>query len=114
MDELLEHTAVGEAGGALSGGERQRVLLVDEATSALDTENEDAVVRSLSADPVPRTRVIVTHRIAGIRHADRVLFLEDGRIAEDGTLEELLAGQGRFAEFWRRQIDATGWRITAR
>ncbi|MFI9455611.1 ABC transporter ATP-binding protein [Amycolatopsis sp. NPDC052450] len=126
VDELLEHTAVGEAGGALSGGERQRVsiarallkpapvLLVDEATSALDTENEDAVVRSLSADPVPRTRVIVTHRIAGIRHADRVLFLADGRLTEDGTVEELLAREGRFAEFWRRQIDATGWRIAAR
>ncbi|AUI64481.1 ABC transporter ATP-binding protein [Amycolatopsis sp. BJA-103] len=126
VGELLAHTAVGEAGGALSGGERQRVsiarallkpapvLLVDEATSALDTENEDAVVRSLSADPVPRTRVIVTHRIAGIRHADRVLFLEGGKITEDGTVEELLARQGRFAEFWRRQIDATGWRITAR
>ncbi|MFJ4104168.1 ABC transporter ATP-binding protein [Amycolatopsis japonica] len=125
VGELLGHTAVGEAGTALSGGERQRVsiarallkpapvLLVDEATSALDTENEDAVVRSLSADPVSRTRVIVTHRIAGIRHADRVLFLEDGRIAEAGTVEELLAAQGRFAEFWRRQLDATGWRITA-
>jgi len=126
VGELLEHTAVGEAGGALSGGERQRVsiarallkpapvLLVDEATSALDTENEDAVVRSLSADSPSRTRVIVTHRIAGIRHADRVLFLEDGRITEDGGVEELLARQGRFAEFWRRQIDATGWRIGAR
>ncbi|OXM46420.1 ABC transporter ATP-binding protein [Amycolatopsis alba] len=126
VDELLDHTAVGEAGGALSGGERQRVsiarallkpapvLLVDEATSALDTENEDAVVRSLSADPVPRTRVIVTHRIAGIRHADRVVFLEDGQLTEDGTVEELLARQGRFADFWRRQLDATGWRIAAR
>ncbi|MEV7554591.1 ABC transporter ATP-binding protein [Amycolatopsis sp. NPDC089917] len=126
--ELLDggRTAVGEAGGALSGGERQRVsiarallkpapvLLVDEATSALDTENEDAVVRSLSGDPVSRTRVIVTHRIAGIRHADRVLFLEDGQIVEDGGVEELLARRGRFAEFWRRQIDATGWRIAAR
>ncbi|MFE6615396.1 hypothetical protein [Amycolatopsis sp. NPDC057786] len=71
------------------------------------------MVRSLSDDPVRRTRVIVTHRIAGIRHADRVLFLEDGRIAEDGTVEELLAAEGRFAGFWRRQSDATGWRITA-
>ncbi|WP_410660961.1 ABC transporter ATP-binding protein [Amycolatopsis sp. lyj-112] len=131
VDELIgrlpdgENTVVGEAGSALSGGERQRVsiarallkpapvLLVDEATSALDTENEDAVVRSLSADPVARTRVIVTHRIAGIRHADRVVFLEDGEIAEDGTIGELLARQGRFAEFWRQQGDATGWRITA-
>ena len=118
-------TAVGEAGTALSGGERQRVsiarallkpapvLLVDEATSALDTENEAAVVDALSADPRPRTRVIVAHRLASIRHADRVLFVDDGRICEDGPIDELLAAGGRFAEFWRQQRDAAGWRIRA-
>ncbi len=95
-------TVVGEAGSALSGGERQRVsiarallkpapiLLVDEATSALDTENEAAVVDALTADPQSRTRVIVAHRLASIRHADRVLFLDAGKIVEDGTVDELL------------------------
>ena len=115
VDELTgrlpdgDATAVGEAGAALSGGERQRVsiarallkpapvLLVDEATSALDTENEAAVVDALTADPRPRTRVIVAHRLASIRHADRVLFVEAGRIVEDGTIDELLAAGGRFA-----------------
>ncbi|MET7394898.1 ABC transporter ATP-binding protein [Dactylosporangium sp. NPDC005572] len=131
VDELTarrpdgDRTAVGEAGTALSGGERQRVsiarallkpapiLLVDEATSALDTENEAAIVRALTDDPVPRTRVIVAHRLASIRHADRVVFLEDGRVVEDGPVEDLLAAGGRFAAFWRQRQDAAGWRITA-
>lgn len=122
-----QRTAVGEAGSALSGGERQRVsiaralvkpapvLLVDEATSALDTENEAAVVDALTADLRPRTRVIVAHRLASIRRADRVLFVEDGRIVEDGTIEDLLAADGphhRFREFWSRQHAAADWQIT--
>ncbi|MCV7051953.1 ABC transporter ATP-binding protein, partial [Mycobacterium heidelbergense] len=118
-------TVVGEAGSALSGGERQRVsiarallkaapiLLVDEATSALDTENEAAVVDALTGDPRPRTRVIVAHRLASIRHADRVLFLDDGRVVEDGAVDELLAAGGRFNEFWRQQRDAAQWHILA-
>lgn len=114
---------VGEAGGSLSGGERQRVsiarallkpapvLLVDEATSALDTENETAVAAALSNDPIPRTRVIVAHRLSSIRSADRVVFLEDGRVVEDGTIPELLAAGGRFAEFWQQQDAASAWRL---
>ena len=116
---------VGEAGAKLSGGERQRVsiarallkpapvLLVDEATSALDPENERAVVDALTRDPLPRTRVIVAHRLSSIRTADRVLFLEDGAIAEDGTVEELLAAGGRFAAFWEHQRQGAGWRLGA-
>ncbi|MBX3094520.1 MAG: ABC transporter ATP-binding protein [Cryobacterium sp.] len=116
-------TRAGEAGSVLSGGERQRVsiarallkpaplLLIDEATSALDTENESAIVHALGADDVPRTRVIVAHRLASIRRADRVIFLEDGRIVEDGTVDELTAAGGRFAEFWQQQHEASGWRI---
>lgn len=130
VDELIgrlpdgDASQVGEAGAALSGGERQRVgiaralvkpapvLLVDEATSALDTENEAAVVDALTADLQARTRVIVAHRLASIRHADRVLFLDGGRIVEDGTIERLLAAGGRFDEFWRQQREAAAWQIT--
>jgi len=116
---------VGEAGTTLSGGERQRVsiarallkpaplLLVDEATSALDTENETAVAAALTDDPTPRTRVIVAHRLSSIRAADRVVFLDEGRIVEDGSIEDLLAAGGRFAEFWRQQDAASAWRLGA-
>ncbi len=131
VDELIGRlpdgadTIVGEAGSALSGGERQRVsiarallkaapvLLVDEATSALDTENEVAVVDALTADPQMRTRVIVAHRLASIRHADRVLFVDNGRVVEDGSIDELLTAGGRFSEFWHQQHDAADWHIVA-
>lgn len=131
VDELIGRlpdgadTVVGEAGSALSGGERQRVsiarallkpapvLLVDEASSALDTENEVAVVDALTVDPQSRTRVIVAHRLASIRHADRILFLDNGKIVEDGSVDELLAAGGRFDEFWRQQHEAAEWHILA-
>ena len=131
VDEFAERlpdgldTVVGEAGTALSGGERQRVsiarallkpssvLLVDEGTSALDAENEAAVVTAIGADPRGRTRIVVTHRLSTIAGADRVLFLDGGRVVEDGTVSELLDAGGRFAEFWRHQHDAADWRITA-
>lgn len=132
VDEVIDRlpdgdaTRVGEAGTALSGGERQRVsiarallkpapvLLVDEATSALDNENEAAIVDALVADPRSRTRVIVAHRLASIRHADRVLFVDGGRIVEDGGVDELLDRGGRFAEFWQQQQEAARWRVAAR
>lgn len=117
------NTRVGEGGAALSGGEKQRVsiarallkpaplLLIDEATSALDTENETAIVQALTDDPTPRTRVIVAHRLASIRTADRVVFLEQGRVVEEGTVDDLLAAGGRFAEFWRQRDEASGWQL---
>ncbi|WP_210603920.1 ABC transporter ATP-binding protein [Brevibacterium oceani] len=129
LDELLARVPggwdaeVGEGGTALSGGERQRVsiarallkpapiLLVDEATSALDTENEAAIVAALTADPTPRTRIVVAHRLGSIRTADRVIFLDDGRVVEDGTVDALLAAGGRFARFWHDQDAAAGWTL---
>ncbi|MGC2939020.1 MULTISPECIES: ABC transporter ATP-binding protein [unclassified Brevibacterium] len=131
LDELLARipggwdAEVGEGGTALSGGERQRVsiarallkpapiLLVDEATSALDTENETAIVTALTDDPTPRTRILVAHRLGSIRTADRVIFLAEGRVIEDGTIDELRAADGRFAHFWREQDAASGWKLRA-
>jgi ATP-binding cassette subfamily B protein IrtB len=60
---------------------------------------------------VPRTRVVVAHRLTSIRAADRVLFVDDGRIVEDGGVDELLAAGGRFAEFWSQQHAASAWRL---
>jgi ATP-binding cassette, subfamily B, bacterial IrtB/YbtQ len=71
------------------------------------------VVDALTADPQSRTRVIVAHRLASIRHADRVLFLDNGRVVEDGSVDGLLSAGGRFDEFWRQQHDAAEWRIHA-
>ncbi len=130
VDELAERipggldARVGEAGSALSGGERQRVsiarallkpapiLLIDEATSALDNVNERAVVDALTADPTDRTRVIVAHRRAGIRRADRVIVVDDGRVVESGTIDDLLAADGLFARFWHAQDSAAAWKLT--
>lgn len=131
VDEIIERlpdaelARVGEAGTALSGGERQRVsiaralvkpapiLLIDEATSALDTENETAITDAISNDPRTRTKVMIAHRLSAIRNADHVLFIDDGHIVEQGSIAELTALGGRFAEFWRQQESATGWRIAA-
>ncbi|MFW0791804.1 ABC transporter ATP-binding protein [Gordonia sp. CPCC 205333] len=129
VDEIVDRlpdgvaSKVGEGGALLSGGERQRVsiaramlkpapiLLIDEATSALDNENERAVVDALSAHD-ERTRVIVAHRRAGIRNADRVVVIESGTVVESGTPDELLAAGGRFATFWEHRGAAASWKIT--
>ncbi|MFC4161419.1 ABC transporter ATP-binding protein [Chitinimonas lacunae] len=116
-------TRIGERGQKLSGGQRQRlalarailknppVLILDEATSAVDNETEAAIQRSLDVVSRGRTTVVIAHRLSTIRHADRIYLMEDGRIAEAGTHEQLLALDGGYAALWRLQ---TGERIEPR
>ncbi|RDI46178.1 ABC transporter ATP-binding protein [Nocardia mexicana] len=129
VDEIVERlpdgwdSAVGEGGAALSGGERQRVsiarallkdapiVLLDEATSALDPHSEAVVVRGIHELTRGKTVVVVAHRLATIRHADQILFVEDGRIVESGTHTELLERGGRYAGFWSERSRATGWHL---
>ena len=108
-------TTVGERGLKLSGGEKQRVgiartvlknppiLLLDEATSALDTETERGIQSELKAMGEGRTVITIAHRLSTIADADRIVVLEAGEIAEEGTHEALLARRGRYYSLWQRQ-----------
>jgi ATP-binding cassette, subfamily B, bacterial IrtB/YbtQ len=118
LDDVVERLPggwaanVGEGGALLSGGERQRVsiarallkdapiVLLDEVTSALDPVNEAAVHEGIERLMAGRTVVMVAHRLGTVRRADRVVFLDRGRIVEEGSHDELLRRCGRYAEFW--------------
>lgn len=109
-------TMVGERGVTLSGGERQRIaiarailrdapiLLLDEATSALDAENERAVQEALERAMAGRTALVIAHRLATIRYADRILVIDQGRIVEDGTHDVLVARGGLYAGLAKLQF----------
>lgn len=107
------NTILQEGGGTISGGQRQRlmiaraiapkprILIFDEATSALDNITQKKVSEAL--DRMKCTRIIIAHRLSTIRHCDRILVIDGGKIAEDGTYEELIAKNGLFAELVERQ-----------
>ncbi|MEO0521133.1 MAG: ABC transporter ATP-binding protein [Cyanobacteria bacterium P01_A01_bin.116] len=111
------HTWVGERGTNFSGGQRQRIaiaraillnpriLILDEATSALDPESEALVQEALERAMQNRTVFIIAHRLSTVRKANRILFLEQGKILEEGTHPELLAKGGRYAQFYNQQFD---------
>ncbi|MDV3310199.1 MAG: ABC transporter ATP-binding protein/permease [Cyclobacteriaceae bacterium] len=108
-------TVIGERGVKLSGGQRQRIaiarailadpriLILDEATSNLDTESEAFIQKSLSALMRGRTTFVIAHRLSTIRQADQILVIEQGRIAERGTHDELIAAKGRYFDLYTYQ-----------
>jgi HlyB family type I secretion system ABC transporter len=113
-------TRVGETGLALSGGQRQRIaiaraiyhdppiLIFDEATSALDTESERAIQKNLGELTRGRTCLVIAHRLSTIRDADRILVMEAGRIAEEGSHDELMESRGLYFYLCSQQLGPGG------
>jgi ATP-binding cassette subfamily B protein len=109
-------TLVGERGITLSGGQKQRtalaralmtdprILILDDALSAVDTYTEEEILGRLHGVMRQRTSIIVAHRISTVRDADRIFVLDDGRVVERGTHDELVARGGLYARMYRKQL----------
>jgi ATP-binding cassette subfamily B protein/subfamily B ATP-binding cassette protein MsbA len=112
-------TFIGERGVKLSGGQRQRlaiarailarpqILILDEATSNLDTESEQLIQASMATLLAGRTTFVIAHRLSTIRRADLILLMEEGRVTERGTHEELMEARGAYYEMVQRQMEAS-------
>ncbi len=108
-------TLIGDRGTKLSGGEKQRVsiarallknasiLILDEATSSLDSKTEKLIQEAIEEAIVGRTAIVIAHRLSTIRNADMIVVIEDGKCAEEGSFDELLAKKGKFSEYWTEQ-----------
>jgi ATP-binding cassette subfamily B protein len=121
LDQLMDtlpqgdNTMVGERGIKLSGGQRQRLgiaralvreadlIIFDEATASLDSLSEQVIQNALGTVFASKTMVIIAHRLSTVRFADRIIVLEDGRIAEQGRFADLIARNGKFAAMWALQ-----------
>ena len=113
-------TVIGELGARLSGGEKQRIciarallkdapiLILDEATSSLDTESEQLVQKALENLMQGRTTFVIAHRLSTIAYAHRIVAVIDGRIAEEGTHEELMARKGEYYKLYQMQFQTNG------
>lgn len=116
-------TVVGEGGGTLSGGEKQRIsiarailkdapiIILDEATASIDPENEHLIQQALSELTRGKTLITIAHRLATVQNADQILVVEDGRIAQQGTHDELIRQDGLYRRFTEIRQQAEGWKL---
>jgi ATP-binding cassette subfamily B protein len=113
-------TQVGERGLRLSGGQKQRVaiarailrrspiIILDEATASVDVETERQIQKAIAGIAGSRTIIAIAHRLSTIRNADQILVIEDGKVTESGTHDELLAQNGSYARMYRIQSTPIG------
>lgn len=116
-------TVIGEAGGSLSGGERQRlsiarammkdapIIILDEATANVDPENEKELMEAISELTREKTVIMIAHRLKTVRHADQIIVVDKGQIAQRGTHEELLRQDGIYRRFITGREQAAGWKL---
>ena len=116
-------TLIGEGGASLSGGEKQRisiarammknapVIILDEATANVDPENERELVTAIEELTREKTIIMIAHRLKTVRKADNIIVVDKGRIAEQGTHEQLVKQDGIYKSFVRSRENAIGWKI---
>ena len=128
VDQLPKglNTLIGTKGTYLSGGEQQRIVLarafvknapivlLDEATAFADPENEHLIQKALTALSRGKTTLMIAHRLTSVRHADRILVIANGTIAEAGTHDELLAKGGRYQAMWKEYQQSVSWEIAGK
>ena len=121
VQEFVDHfdTLLGERGVRLSGGQKQRtalaralitnppILILDDAFSSVDVQTEEAILRELRVARAGRTTILISHRISTVKDADQIVYLQKGRIVEQGTHQELLARKGHYHHLYRRQLVAS-------
>ena len=117
------HTTIGENGCALSGGERQRIsiarallknapiILLDEATASLDPENEVLVQKAIAKLVEGKTVIMIAHRLRTVVDADQILVLDNGRLVEHGTHDELMKKNGLYHKLFHIQQESLGWAV---
>jgi ATP-binding cassette subfamily B protein len=116
-------TVIGEGGATLSGGEKQRIsiarailkdsaiIILDEATSSVDPENEESLQNAIAELTKDKTTIMIAHRLKTVQNADQIVVLENGRIAELGTHEQLLKNSGIYSNFIALREKAGNWKL---
>ena len=116
-------TVIGEAGASLSGGEKQRlsiaraimkdapIIILDEATANVDPENEKDLVTAIEALTKEKTILMIAHRLKTVRHADQILVVDQGKIVQKGTHEQLMKQEGIYRRFINTRELAVGWKL---
>lgn len=116
-------TVIGEGGASLSGGEKQRIsiaraimkdapiIILDEATANVDPESEQELTAAIEALTKEKTILMIAHRLKTVRHADNILVIDKGRIAQSGTHEQLMEQGGIYRRFVESREQAVGWKV---
>ena len=116
-------TVIGEGGATLSGGEKQRIsiarailkdapiIILDEATANVDPENEDKLIAAFNALTENKTVIMIAHRLKTVRHADQIFVIDNGKIAQHGTHDELIRKNGIYKTFVEGRQEAASWKI---